>query len=213
MTRPPSRALPPHGPGLRVGLFGGSFNPPHEGHAAVVRLALRRLALDAAWLLVSPGNPLKDARELAPLALRLAQARGLTRDPRVRATAIEAATGSRYSVDVARYLMRRCPGTRFVWIMGADSLASFHRWRRWREIARLMPIAVVDRPGSTLTFGGAPAGAFLARFRIDESRAARLAGMTPPAFVFLHGRRSQASSTALRAARKKSFDPAPELAS
>lgn len=203
MTERASRALPPHAPGLRIGLFGGSFNPPHEGHRAVSLIALRRLRLDAVWLIVSPGNPLKDHSALAPLSARLAAARRLIRHPRVKPSAIEAAIGSAYSIDTLRYLKRRCPGARFVWIMGADNLTSFHRWRRWREFLRLVPIAVVDRPGATLNAMGTRAAIALAPFRLDERQATRLPDTPPPAFVFLHGRRSDVSSTALRALKKE----------
>ncbi|PNG27992.1 nicotinic acid mononucleotide adenylyltransferase [Methylocella silvestris] len=195
--------LPPHPPGLRVGLFGGSFNPPHDGHLAVSRIALRRLRLDSVWWLVSPGNPLKDRGELLPLAVRLAEARRLARDPRIKVSAIEEALGSPFSFDTVTYLKRRCPGVRFVWIMGADNLSSFHRWKRWRDFLRLTPIAIVDRPGSTLNAMASRAGRALAPYRISESAARLLPCAKPPAFVFLHGPRSPASSTALRAARKR----------
>ncbi|WOJ88384.1 nicotinate-nucleotide adenylyltransferase [Methylocapsa polymorpha] len=190
---------PPHAPGLRVGLFGGSFNPPHEGHRAASLLALKRLRLDRIWWLVSPGNPLKDARELAPLSLRLEAARKLARHPRIEVTAIEAALGAPYTFSTISYLKQRCPGVHFVWLMGADNLPGFHRWKRWRDIAGLVPICAVDRPGATLRATLSRAGQVLAPYRLDEARAARLATAPPPAFVFLHGPRSPLSSTALRA--------------
>lgn len=198
--------LPPHGRGLRVGLFGGSFDPPHEGHLHVARLALRRLRLDRVWWLVTPGNPLKDHSRLAPLAERLAAARALARDPRIVVTDIEARIGGGYTVDALRFLRRRCPGTRFVWIMGADGLADFHRWKGWREIAALAPIAVVDRPGQTLRAKAAPAARALADRRLPEASAARLAASPPPAWTFLHGSRSTLSSTAIRRARDERRD-------
>jgi nicotinate-nucleotide adenylyltransferase len=193
-------ARPPlHAPGLRVGLFGGSFNPAHEGHRAASLLALRRLRLDRIWWLVSPGNPLKDARELAPLALRLAAARRRACHPRIEVTAIEAALGTAYTFATVSYLKARCPGVRFVWLMGADNLPGFHRWKRWRDIADLVPICAIDRPGSTLRAPLSRAGRVLAAHQLDESQASRLATARPPAFVFLHGPRSPQSSTALRA--------------
>ena len=126
--------LPPHPPGLRVGLFGGSFNPPHEGHRAASLLALRRLHLDCVWWLVSPGNPLKDKAELAPLAVRMHAAQKLASHPRIRISGIEEAIGTTYSFETIAWLKRRCPGVHFVWIMGADNLAGLHRWKRWRDL-------------------------------------------------------------------------------
>jgi nicotinate-nucleotide adenylyltransferase len=192
--------LPPHAPGMRVGLFGGSFNPPHEGHLHVGRMALTRLRLDRLWWLVTPGNPLKERQGLASLEERLEAARRLARHPRIAVTDVEAQLGVRYTIDTIRELRARCPTLRFVWIMGADSLANFHRWGHWREIAGLVPIAVIDRPGLTLKAARAPAAQALERFRIRESAAATLAGRRPPAWVFLHGPRSNLSSTAIRAA-------------
>jgi nicotinate-nucleotide adenylyltransferase len=134
-------------PGMRIGLMGGSFNPAHEGHLAVAETALKRLGLDRVWWIVSPGNPLKSHAGLAPLADRLAAARRLTgSDPRIEVTGFEAALGSPYTAVTVGFLVRRHPGVRFVWIMGADNLAGLDRWQAWREIARMVPLAVVDRP-------------------------------------------------------------------
>lgn len=190
--------LPPAAPGMRIGLYGGSFNPAHAGHLHVSRMALKRLRLDRVWWLATPGNPLKDRRELAPLADRLATAGTVAEDPRIAVTGFEAAIGARYTVETLRWLRLRRPALRFVWIMGADSLTSFHRWERFREIASLMPIAVIDRPGHTLAAPNAPGARALARWRIDETDAPLLADHAPPAWVFLHGPRSSLSSTALR---------------
>ena len=190
--------LPPTPSGLRIGLYGGSFNPAHAGHRHVSCMALRRLALDRVWWLVTPGNPLKDRSILAPLPQRLARARAVAADPRIAVTDVEAEIGTRYTVDTLRWLRTRRPQARFVWIMGADSLSGFHRWRAFTEIADLMPLAVVDRPGHTLTAPNAPAARRLARVRIPESAAATLADRPTPAWVFLHGPRSSLSSTALR---------------
>ena len=194
----PVPRLPPFTPGMRVGLLGGSFNPPHEGHALITRLALNRLALDRVWWLVTPGNPLKSPTGLAALKARMDAARRLDVGPRVIVSDIEAQIGSRFTYDTLLWLKRRAPRVHFVWIMGADNLRQFHLWRRWRLIAELMPIAVVDRPGSTLKAISSPAGAALARFRVPERDATRFAAMKPPALLFLHGPRSKLSSTALR---------------
>jgi nicotinate-nucleotide adenylyltransferase len=188
---------------LRIGLFGGSFDPPHEGHQHVSRVALKWLKLDRLWWLVSPGNPLKDTRGLASLDARIVAARALARDPRIVVTGLEAHIGARFTHDTLAYLSARCPGVRFVWIMGADNLLQFHRWRRWEEIARLMPIAVVDRPGATLKAASARTAQRFARARIDEAKAATLADRRAPAFVYLHGPRVALSSTALRSGAKQ----------
>jgi nicotinate-nucleotide adenylyltransferase len=195
--------LPPHAPGLSVGLFGGSFNPAHAGHRSASLLAMHRLGLDRVWWLVSPGNPLKDTSGLAPLDARIAVAAKIARHPKIAVTGIEALIGTRYTYETIAYLKRRCPGVRFVWIMGGDNLATFHQWKRWRDIAALVPIAIIDRPGSTLKPLRAPAGVALAPYRRDESDARLLARAKPPAFVFLHGPRSKLSSTALREANGK----------
>jgi nicotinate-nucleotide adenylyltransferase len=183
---------------MRIGLFGGSFNPPHEGHLLVSRIALARLGLDRIWWLVTPGNPLKDTRDLPPLATRTDAARGLARDPRIVVTGIEADIGARYTADTLKYLRARCPGVRFVWIMGGDNLLQFHRWRDWEDILRAMPVAVVDRPGAAARVAGAKAVRRFATAMWPERDARRLADARPPAIVYLHGPRSAASSTALR---------------
>jgi nicotinate-nucleotide adenylyltransferase len=190
--------LPPHVPGLKIGLFGGSFNPAHEGHLAASLLALRRLGLDRIWWLVSPCNPLKDARDLAPFATRVAAARRLAHPPRIAVTGIEAAIGARYTYETILYLKRHCPGVHFVWIMGTDNFAAFHRWKRWRDIAANVPIAIIDRPGSTLSATHSPAALALIPYRRDESDGLLFAREGPPAIIFLHGPRSGLSSTALR---------------
>jgi nicotinate-nucleotide adenylyltransferase len=186
---------------MRIGLFGGTFDPPHQAHLAASLIALKRLELDRIWWLVTPGNPLKNTRHLAPLGERIAAARALARHPRIDVTGLEAVINTRYTYDTLRYLIRRCPGVRFVWIMGADNLRSFYRWQRWREIAELMPIAVVDRMGSSLYATGGRAAQALAAARRPERQARALPGMRPPAWVYLHGLKSPLSSTALRAAR------------
>lgn len=191
--------LPPHAPGMRIGLLGGSFNPAHDGHVLVTRTALQRLGLDRVWWLVTPGNPLKDNGALPSVERRAAAARRVVRHPRVDVTGVEDEIGTRFSHDTLDYLRQRCPGVRFVWLMGADNLAGFHNWQRWRDMAAMVPIAIIDRPGSTLRASRAPAAVSLARYRIDETDARLLADLRPPAWVFVHGRRSETSSTRLRA--------------
>lgn len=184
--------------GMAVGLLGGSFDPPHRGHVHVTLEALRRFGLHRVWWLVSPGNPLK-LKGPAALARRLASCRAIMRHPRVEVTDLEARLGSRYTADTLTALRARYPGVRFVWLMGADNLASFHRWERWEEIARTTPIGVLARPGAQLAAGLSPAArrfAF-ARLRADGARA--LPRLAPPAWVMVTGPMCDLSSTALRA--------------
>jgi nicotinate-nucleotide adenylyltransferase len=193
--------LPPHAPGLKIGLVGGSFNPPHAAHRALSLFVMKRLGLDRVWWLVTPGNPLKDVRRLPPLNERLAAARAIARHPRIDVTGFEALIGTRFTYDTVTFLLRRCPKLRFVWIMGADNLASFHRWENWRALAALVPIVVVDRYGASLRALAGPAAHALSRARIGEGAARRLPRRRPPAWIFLHGLKSPLSSTALRARR------------
>jgi nicotinate-nucleotide adenylyltransferase len=193
-----SPKIPPHSRGLRVGLFGGSFNPPHAAHRAASLLAMKRLRLDQVWWLVTPGNPLKDRRGLPPLAARIAAARRVAHHPRIRVTGVEAAFRTRFTCDTLAILRRRCPGVRFIWIMGADNLPALHRWRNWRGLAQLMPIAVVDRGGISLRALAALAPSALARWRLPEAAVASLVTRKPPAWLYLHGLRLTMSSTRLR---------------
>jgi nicotinate-nucleotide adenylyltransferase len=186
---------------MRIGLFGGTFDPPHAAHRDASLLALKRLKLDRIWWLVTPGNPLKDTRGLQPLASRMAAARALTHHPRIDVSGLEAVINTRYTFDTLQFIKRRCPGVKFVWVMGADNLRSFSRWQNWRGIANLLPMAVVDRMGSSLYAIGSRAPEALKRHRVPEQQAATLADRKPPAWVYLHGLKSPLSSTALRALR------------
>jgi len=186
---------------MRVGLFGGSFDPAHEGHAHVAQTALRRLRLDRVIWLVSPQNPLKRGRPPASLAERMAGARAVATGPSMVVSDIEARIGSVFTVDTLRTLKARRPGVHFVWIMGSDSLANFHRWQGWKRIFREVPVAVVARPQALTASRFAPAAKRFAKARQPERMAPLLATMPPPAWIFLHGRLSYASSTALRAKR------------
>ena len=155
------------------------------------------------WWLVTPGNPLKDTRGLRPLEQRIAAARALAHHPRIDISGLEAVINTRYTYDTLRYLVRRCPGVRFVWVMGADNLRSFYRWQNWRGIASLVPMAVVDRMGSSLyATGGRPPRRSRAT-ACPKRRPPTLADRKPPAWVYLHGLKSPLSSTALRALRTK----------
>ncbi len=193
----PSHQIPLYTSGMRIGLLGGSFNPPHAAHRAISRFAIKRLQLDRVWWLVSPGNPLKTAQP-HDLAERAAAARAVARDPRIDVSCLEAVIGTRYTFDTIDYLRRRCASLRLVWIMGADNLAQFHRWENWRRIAAEVPIAVIDRPPQSFRALAAPAAQALGAYRIPESEAGSLAGRAPPAWVFLSGLKLNLSSTVLR---------------
>lgn len=184
--------------GMRVGLFGGSFNPPHEGHAHVAETAKRRLNLDRVVWLVSPQNPLKSGRETADLAERMALTRELAAGPGMIVSDLESRLGSAYTIDTIRSLKTRFPGVHFVWIMGADSLSTFHRWRGWTQIMREVPVAVVSRPWISLKSRFSPAARRFAHARRSPLEAPILPLLKPPAWVFLFGRFNFQSSTALR---------------
>ncbi len=179
-------------------MFGGSFNPPHAAHRAVSLFALKRLRLDRVWWLVTPGNPLKDTKRLPPLADRIAAAEKVATHPRIVVSGLEAVIGTQYSRDTIAHLVSECPGVRFVWIMGADNLRQFHRWKDWRGIAGLVPIAIVDRGGLDYPALAGPAAQALARARIPEAEASSLAQRPPPAWIYLHGLKLPLSSTRLR---------------
>jgi nicotinate-nucleotide adenylyltransferase len=190
-------------PGMRVGLFGGSFNPAHAGHFHVAQTALERLGLDRVIWLVSPQNPLKPARDSASLAERMASARRAAGpDPRMIVSDAETRLGVVYTVNLVNRLRLRFPRVHFVWIMGSDNLASFHRWRGWTDIAASVPMAVVARPESTITSRSAPFARRFARFRQPSRRAGLIATLPAPAWTYLRAPLNAASSTALRAQAK-----------
>ena len=192
--------MPPTAPGMVVGLFGGSFNPPHAGHELVSEIALRRLNLDQLWWMVTPGNPLKDHRQLAPLAERIRLSEEIVPGPRVKVTAFEKRLGQSYTAKTLERVQALNRGVHFVWIMGADNLGTFHRWQNWQKIACTFPIAVIDRPGSTLAYLSSRMAKTFDYARVDEEDAMSLPGRRAPAWTFIHGPRSPLSSTALREA-------------
>jgi nicotinate-nucleotide adenylyltransferase len=184
-----------------TGLLGGSFNPAHAGHRGISLAAIRALGLDEVWWLVSPGNPLKPEGGMAPLAARLASARAAARASRIVPTAIEASLGTRYTVDTLEALVRRYPKRRFIWLMGSDNLVQFHRWRDWRRIARIMPIAVIARPDYIGSAHTARAMGWLGRFVHPPGHGRHWTLWRPPALVLLRFRPDPASATRLRALR------------
>ncbi|MFY9643485.1 MAG: nicotinate-nucleotide adenylyltransferase [Rhodomicrobium sp.] len=194
--RPPPAQRP-----MRIGLLGGSFNPPHAAHRLISLAALKRLRLDQVWWMVTPGNPLKVRSALLPLAERIRLCREVSRHPRIKVTGFEAGIGTAYTERSLSFLRRRFPSVQFVWLMGADNLAGFHRWNEWQAIFGLMPIAVEDRPEWRYRALASPSASRFRRFRIPEAEAATLPSLAPPAWSYLSGPLSKLSSTALRAAK------------
>ena len=194
----PSTQLPVAYPGMKVGLLGGSFDPPHAGHAHISRWALRTFGLDRVWWMVSPGNPLKPEGP-ASLDRRLAAAQSLVTHPRIEVTDVERRFGTRYTVDTLRRLLPRYPGVRFVWLMGADNLAEFHRWQNWDWIMETLPIGVLARPGDQVAAGLSPAARRYSDYRLNARRASALATREAPCWTLLTGAMVDLSSTQIRA--------------
>ncbi len=186
-------------PGMSIGLLGGSFDPAHEGHAMITREALRRFGLDRVWWLVSPGNPLK-SHGPAPMNERIARAREIMCDPRVDVTGIEADLGTRYTAQTLVRLIRLYPGVRFVWLMGADNLAQFHRWEDWQQILRMVPVGVLARPGVRMAARRSKTALVFDDARLPAEQAKLLASRKPPAWCFVNVPMLDMSSSAIRAA-------------
>lgn len=190
--------LPHAEPGNRIGLFGGSFNPPHSGHRLVAQTALRRLGLDQVWWLVTPGNPLKDHSDLAPLSDRLVWVSKIASHPKMKVTAFEKVLGSSFTAQTIEMLQKARPHLRFVWMMGADNLAGFHRWQNWRGILGKLPVVIVDRPGASQSALSSPMAKAYEKHRLPEQVAALLPQLEPPVWTFLHAPLDPASSTSIR---------------
>ncbi|HET9811987.1 MAG TPA: nicotinate-nucleotide adenylyltransferase [Sphingomicrobium sp.] len=183
----------------RVGLLGGSFNPAHEGHRQMSLAAMDALGLDELWWLVSPGNPLKESADMAPYEARIASAREMAEGTPIRVSDFEHRAGTRYTIDTIRLLLAEDSRDRFIWLMGADTVAQFHRWKDWRDLAQLLPIAVLPRPGYDEPAHAARAMGWLSRFVRPESQAKQWTEWSLPAILFLRLPTSPASATALRA--------------
>lgn len=188
-----------------VGLLGGSFNPAHGGHRSISLFAINALQLEELWWLVSPGNPLKSGKDMAPLPARLGSANVQARRSRIKPTAIERDLGTKYTVHSLKKLQRRYPKKQFIWIMGADNLAQFVRWKNWRDIARMMPIAVIARPGYDDDAIAAPAMAWFRRFVRRPDQRKHWTKWRTPALVYLRFRPDPRSATALRRANPQWF--------
>jgi nicotinate-nucleotide adenylyltransferase len=190
---------PPAYAGMIIGLLGGTFDPPHAAHLHISQVALKRLGLDQLWWLVTPDNPLKSRSDVATFAKRLDAAQRMARHQRIEVTGFEASLGSVYTADMLAFLHKRFPGTRFIWVMGADNLKQFHHWRRWRDILKTVPVAVIDRPGCRYAARAGIAAQCFASAYIDESDARGLHRYRPPAWTFLSAPLLDISSTQLRA--------------
>ncbi len=186
--------------GALTGLLGGSFNPAHGGHRRISLFAIRALGLGELWWMVSPGNPLKPEAGMAPLAVRVRSAQAMSRRAAIRVTAIERELGTRYTVDTLRALKRRYPRRRFVWLMGADNLAQFHKWRNWRQIAREIPIAVIARPGYDAHALASPAMVWMRRYRLSAASLRNRGEWSAPALIELRFDPDPRSATQIRAA-------------
>ncbi|MGF1649129.1 MAG: nicotinate-nucleotide adenylyltransferase [Hyphomicrobiaceae bacterium] len=197
-ARPPLCA-----PGQRIGLLGGSFNPPHAAHVMISETALKRLGLDTVWWIVTPGNPLKDHDDLEQQEARIAASVAIVGRRPIRITGFESALPSAYTAATLDFLRRRYPRVRFVWLMGADNLRNFHRWQDWRGIAQSVPIAIIDRPTHRFRALASPAAGALRAHFVPERTARALAVQTPPAWTFLTGRLSPLSSTMIRKAERR----------
>lgn len=184
---------------MRIGLFGGSFNPAHMGHLHLSKTALKRLQLDRVWWLLSPQNPLKNAADYAPYETRAQSARNLIDSPHINLSFFEANHNLTYSVDTIQHLQRLHPQVRFVWLMGADAFAGFDRWKDWQTIANTIPIAVFNRPGSGLRALNSKAAQRYGAYRLDDSDAPLLANHKAPAWCFINQRLDASASTNLRA--------------
>ena len=184
----------------RIGLLGGSFNPAHRGHRRISLAALKALGLDEVWWLVSPGNPLKSkSRDMAPFEARLASARRMARRAPIRVSDFEARAGTRFTIDTLRKLQQHNPNTRFIWLMGADTVVQFHQWKQWRGIARRVPIAVIARPGYDGAARAARAMGWLRRFVRPSGQACKWTNWSAPAILLLRLPPDPTSATGLRA--------------
>ncbi|MCG5239504.1 nicotinate-nucleotide adenylyltransferase [Azospirillum doebereinerae] len=201
MAKGPGLYSGPHCAGLTVGLLGGSFNPAHAGHRHISLFALKALGLDRVWWLVSPQNPLKPAAGMAALPERLAEARRVAAHPRIEATSIETALGTRYTADTLAELTRHFPKTRFVWLMGADNLRQIPLWRHWTRIFESVPVAVFARPTYSLSALSGQAAQRYIRRRVSKHGVKGLARRKRPAWVFFRNPLHTASATAIRQAR------------
>lgn len=186
-----------------VGLLGGSFNPAHGGHRHIALYALKMLGLDAVWWMVSPQNPLKSKKDMAPLVARMKSAEDASRHPKIHVTDIETHLGTQYTADTLRALQAHFPRTNFVWLMGTDNLRQFHRWQEWQEIFRMVPVCVLDRPPRHNSIKACKTSERFRAHMIPQEKAMTLKSVKLPAWTILHIPLDATSATEIRAKRKK----------
>jgi nicotinate-nucleotide adenylyltransferase len=184
--------------GQKIALLGGSFNPAHSGHVQISEIALKRLNLDYVLWLVSPKNPIKNYENLIPIEQRVEKARSIISNKKILVTDIESKINTKYTIDTLKYLTTRYAGRKFVWLMGADNLTNFHLWKSWKEIAKIMPIVIIDRPESSLKALASLAANYLKQYRLDEEDSNYLIYKKAPAWIFIHDQLNGISSTEIR---------------
>jgi len=184
--------------GMKVGLYGGSFNPPHLGHKHLAETALKRFQLDQIWWMVTPGSPLKTSHDLPTVEQRIDLSRALVIHPFIHVTGFEKDLPTTISAQTVAFIRSRHPNVHFVWLMGADNLENLHLWQQWRQLAHQIVIGVIDRPGASLACLHASAARTLSRFRLQETQAPRLAYLAAPAWCFLHAPKLDIASHKLR---------------
>ena len=182
----------------KIGLLGGSFNPAHHGHLSISKIALRRLGLNQIWWIVSPRNPLKEYDFLYDFEERVFSARKIINTNNISISKLELNAQIKYTIGTLEYLRTRYHRSRFVWIMGADNLNQFHLWKEWEKIIRLMPIAIIDRPSSSLNVTSSVFANKYRAYRIDEADSSQLIYYKKPAWVFMHTKLNYQSSSQLR---------------
>lgn len=182
---------------MKIGLFGGSFNPAHSGHLHVAKAGLRELGLDQIWWLVSPQSPLKSQQP--SYKSRVATVEALDLPWGMKVSHFEQEAGTNYTIDLLKSLQSRHPKTQFVFMMGSDNLTQLPKWRDWKTIMTTFPIAVIARPGDSLKSRLSQAARQYADRRLPESHATILAEMSAPCWTYLTLPLDSASSTALRA--------------
>ena len=184
--------------GQKIALLGGSFNPAHSGHVQISEIALKKLNLDYVWWLVSPRNPIKNYENLIPIEQRIEKAKNIISNKKILVTDIERKINTKYTIDTLKYLTTRYGERKFVWLMGADNLTNFHLWKSWKEIAKIIPIVIIDRPESSLKSLASLAANYLRQYRLDEADSNYLIHKKLPAWIFIHDQLNGISSTEVR---------------
>ena len=184
-------------PGLTIGLLGGSFDPPHEGHTHISKTAIKIFNLSKLWWLVSPGNPIKDKMP-SNINHRVQAAKKIMEHPSVIITDIEKKLQTKFTFQSLIKIKKLYPGTRFVWIMGADNLINFHHWENWDWIMKNIPIGVMARPREQIKAGLSTAATRFKKYRLPKEKSLLLPHLPPPVWTLVTGSMKNISSTKLR---------------